>query len=200
MVIDLRALKQEKAEMRALFRQKRREMDVEEKNWRDSAIVHAAENLASFRYAEYVLLYAAKEDEINIDALARTALAKGKKIAFPRCNTENYTMQFHFVQKLDDLRIDSYGIREPSPSLPVFDPSVHTGSAVCFVPGLVFDKYGYRIGYGKGYYDRFLSAFSGSRIGVVYSDFTVDSVPRGRFDTKVNILLSEKNVRVPYEN
>lgn len=198
--MNLKALKQEKDEMRSRFRRMRSEMDSEEKNRRDGAIVHAAENLASFRYAEYVLLYAATENEINIDALAAAALAKGKKIAFPRCNTENCTMQFHFVQGLDDLTIDSYGIREPSPDLPVFDPSVHTGSAVCFVPGLVFDKYGYRIGYGKGYYDRYLSAFAGSRVGVVYSDFTVDSVPRGRFDTKVNILLTEKNVRVPYEN
>lgn len=195
----MKILKQEKDEIRADFRRKRSEMDSDEKERRDLSIVRAAENLASFRFAEYVLLYAATKDEINIDALAEAAFAKGKKVAFPRCDTENFTMQFHFVESLDDLKEDSYGIREPSPKLPVYDKDVHAGSAVCFVPGLVFDRRGYRIGYGKGYYDRYLSSFSGSRIGVVYSDFIVDSVPRGRYDTKVDILLTEKNVRVPNE-
>lgn len=196
----MKELKQEKDEMRARFRRMRREIDSAEKMRRDSAIVHSAEDLASFRFAEYVLLYAATAGEVNIDALAESALKKGKKVAFPRCNTEDCTMLFHFVESLDDLAVDSYGIREPSATLPIFDPSVHTGSAVCFIPGLVFDRCGYRLGYGKGYYDRYLSDFVGSRIGVVYSDFIADSVPKGRFDTKVDILLTEKNVRVPYEN
>ncbi len=196
----MKILKQEKNELRALYKEKRRELDGEEKRRRDSAVVSCAESLASFRYAEYVLLYAATDNEINIDALALSAVAKGKKVAFPRCNTENCTMQFHLVSSVEELAADSYGIREPSADAPVFDQSVHTGSAVCFVPGLVFDRLGYRLGYGKGYYDRYLADFSGSRIGVVYSDFIVDSVPRGRFDTKVDIILTEKNVRVPYEN
>lgn len=174
-------------------------MDAEEKKRRDDAIVRAAESLVSFRGAEYVLLYAATEDEINIDALARYAAERGKKIAFPRCNTESYTMKFHFVDSIDQLSPDSYGIREPQPTCPVFDVSVHRNSSICFVPGLVFDRSGYRVGYGKGYYDRFLSDFKGSRVGVVYSDFIVDSVPRGRYDTRVDILLSEKNVKVTDE-
>lgn len=192
-------IKQKKDEMRAQYRRRRNEMDEEEKIRRDAAIVKAAEGLVSFRCAEYVLLYAATEGEINIDALAISALEKGKKIAFPRCDTKSSTMKFHFVESLDELLPDSYGIREPSADAPVFDQTIHCNSTVCFVPGLVYDTCGYRVGYGKGYYDRFLSDFSGSRVGVVYSDFIVKRVPRGHFDTKVDILLSEKNVKVSDE-
>ena len=70
-----------------------------------------------------------------------------------------------------------------------------TGGAVCFVPGLVYDRSGYRLGYGKGFYDRYLSAFTGGKIGVVYSDYVIGSVPRGRYDVTVDILLTEKGMR-----
>ena len=105
-------------------------------------------------------------------------------------------MKYHIVTSLDQLSPDSYGIKEPSEELPVYDPENDTGSAICFVPGLVYDKAGYRVGYGKGFYDRFLSSFKGSSVGVVYSDFILPKVPRGRFDMKVDILLSEKGVKI----
>ena len=171
-------------------------MDAAEKQRRDEAICRAAVSLVSFRYAEYVLLYAATENEINIMTIAEEALARGKKIAFPRCDKETHTMQYHIVTSLDELSPDAYGICEPPKDAPIYDPKNDLGSAVCFVPGLVYDKAGYRLGYGKGFYDRYLSGFSGCTIGVVYSDYILQSVPRGRFDVSVNILLTEKGVKM----
>ena len=155
---------------------------------------HAA-SLASFRYAEYVLLYDAMPNEISLTALAYTALEKGKKIAYPRCNKEDCTMTYRLVSSPDELFPDSYGIREPRSSAPVLDTEHLSGNAVCFVPGLLFDKSGYRLGYGKGYYDRFLNSFPGSRIGIVYSDCILPALPRGRYDVKMDILLTENNVK-----
>ena len=68
------------------------------------------------------------------------------------------------------------------------------------MPGLVYDKAGYRLGYGKGFYDRYLSHFSGCTLGVVYSDYILPTVPRGRFDVSVDILLTEKGVKMTGEN
>ena len=84
-------------------------------------------------------------------------------------------------------------------ALPIPDPEKDLGSAVCFVPGLVYDKAGYRLGYGKGFYDRYLSHFSGCTLGVVDSDYILPTVPRGRFDVSVNILLTEKGVKMTGE-
>lgn len=189
-----------KDDIRAEYAAKRAAMPPEKKKRRDEAICRAALALVSFRHAEYVLLYAATDNEIDITPIAREALARGKKIAFPRCDKETHTMRYHFVTSLDELATDAYHILEPPADAPVYDPDASLGSAVCFVPGLVYDRAGYRLGYGKGFYDRYLSAFSGCTLGVVYSDYILPSVPRGRYDVSVNILLTEKGVKMTGEN
>jgi len=189
-------IKKQKDDIREEYKQRRLEMSVEERHRRDEAICHVAEGLVSFRYAEYVLLYAATEGEIDVNAIAELALAKGKKVCFSRSDVKTHTMTYHIVQSLDDLQVGAYGILEPPEDAPLYEPEKDTGAAVCFVPGLVYDKAGYRLGYGKGFYDRYLSAFSGCTIGVVYSDYILPVVPRGRFDVSVDILLTEKGVKI----
>ena len=188
-------IKKQKDDIREEYKEKRRNMETEERFRRDTAICNAAVGLVSFRYAEYVLLYAPTQEEIDVMPIALAALEKGKTVLFPRCDKKTHTMTYHSVKSLDELEIDSYGIAEPPATNPMYDPSV-VGAAVCFVPGLVYDKAGYRLGYGKGFYDRYLSGFSGCTIGVVYSDYILPTVPRGRFDVTVDILLTEKGVRV----
>ncbi len=196
----MNSIRKVKDEIRADYSARRAAMDPAEKKRRDDAICRAAVSLVSFRYAEYVLLYAATENEIQIRDIAIEALNRGKKIAFPRCDKETHTMQYHIVSSLDELAPDTYGILEPPPENPIYDPETDLGSAICFVPGLVYDKAGYRLGYGKGFYDRYLSHFSGCTLGVVYSDYILPVVPRGRFDVSVNILLTEKGVKMTGEN
>lgn len=188
-------IKKQKDDIREEYKERRHNMPAEEKFKRDSAVCKAAEGLVSFRYAEYVLLYAATPDEIDVYDIARVAFEKGKKVCFPRCDKKNHTMKYHIVNSLDELKPDAYNLLEPSEDAAVYDPT-SPGGAVCFVPGLVYDRAGYRLGYGKGFYDRYLSAFSGCTIGVVYSDYILSEVPRGRFDVSVDILLTEKGVRV----
>lgn len=189
-------IKKQKDDIREEYKERRREMPIEERHRRDEAICRVVEGLVSFRYAEYVLLYAATEGEIDVNPIAELALEKGKKVCFPRCDKRTHTMTYHIVNSLDELAVDSYGLLEPAEDAPMYEPERDTGAAVCFVPGLVYDKAGYRLGYGKGFYDRYLSAFSGCTIGVVYSDYILPVVPRGRFDMSVDILLTEKGVKI----
>ena len=193
-------IKKAKDEIRAEYSAKRKSLDAETKRKLDEAICKNAVSMASFRYADTVLLYAETDDEISVKAIAEAALAKGKRIAFPRCNKEAHTMTYHFVSSLDELTPDSYGIREPSETAPVSDPSSDKSTVICFVPALDFDKAGYRLGYGKGFYDRYLTGFGGCSIGVVYSDAILKTVPRGRYDVSVDILLTEKGVKLTDEN
>lgn len=187
-----------KKELRAQFKQKRKELSEEIKKQRDSAICAHVVDLASFRYADYILMYAPMKYEIDIMPIAEAALKKGKKILFPRCDTQNHTMTYRFVGSPEELVPDAYGIMAPPEDAPIYDPAAN-GTALCLIPALSYDRYGYRIGYGGGYYDRFLIDFRGCRAGIIYSDFIMDKVPRGHFDHKVDILLTEKNVRIPLE-
>lgn len=106
-------------------------------------------------------------------------------------------MTYHLVNSVDELLPGAYKIPEPHARKPEYKDD---GKALCLVPALVYDTDGYRLGYGKGYYDRYLTNFSGSTAGVIYSDFICDRVPRGRFDLAVEILVTEKGVRIPGEN
>lgn len=189
-------IKKQKDDIREEYRARRQSMTADEKYARDSAICAAAENLVSFRFAEYVLLYAAASDEIDVSGIAQAALDKGKKVLFPRCDKKTHTMQYHIVSSLDELVPDESGALEPPETNEVYDVMNENAGAICFVPGLVYDRSGFRLGYGKGFYDRYLSSFSGCTIGVVYSDYILQEVPRGRFDVSVNILLTEKGVKV----
>ncbi len=191
----MNSIKREKDELRETYLAHRAQMDEEVKKHRDESICKYAAGLVSFKYAEFVLLYAETANEIEVTPLANLAWENGKKVAFPRCDKTTHTMKYHIVSSLEELTVDSYGIREPSPDAPVYDPTEEKGSAVCFVPGLLYDKQGFRLGYGKGFYDRYLSDFSGSKIGVIYSDYIVPTVPRGRYDVSCDILLTENGVK-----
>ena len=189
-------IRKQKDGIREEYRELRRQMPVEEKFRRDSQLCDIAVGLVSFRYAESVLMYAPTPDEIDVNPIAEAALAKGKRVFFPKCNTEDHTMNYHEVKSLDELKSDAYGLLEPPESNPMYIPSP-AGTAVCLIPGLVFDIHGFRVGYGKGFYDRYLSDFAGCKIGVVYSDCILNELPRGRFDLSVDVLLTENGVRVP---
>ena len=188
-------IKQIKDEIRNEFSAKRKALTIPEREEKSAKICDHAKNLVSFRHADIILLYYPIKSEINVLPIAEEAFKRGKAVAFPRCNTENHTMKFHIVSSFEDLELGAYKIMEPKVDCPVYDPESDTRVAVCYVPGLTFDSFGYRLGYGKGYYDKFMHLFRGSTIGVVFSDFTVSSLPKGRFDRHCDILLTEKGVK-----
>ena len=188
-------LRERKNRIREKFKALRREMDSELKRRYDESICERFMTLASYRFADALLFYAPLKGEIDVMPIAEDALSKGKTVAFPRCDRTEHTMTYHIVTDLSQLKEGSYGIREPDPSLPIYDPAARRGgNAVCFVPALAFDRKGYRIGYGKGYYDRYLGRFGGARMGISYSFCVENELPRGRFDTAVDFLVTEKGV------
>lgn len=192
-------VRDQKNAIREKYRAQRKMMDEAEKLRRDAAISQIATGMASFRLAEYVLMYAPTGEEIDITGIALRALELGKKVLFPVCSKPEHTMVYRQITSLSELTPGAYDLNEPPADAPCYDPDRDTGSAICFVPGLVYDRAGYRVGYGKGFYDRYLSSFTGCKIGVVYDDCILRQVPRGRFDVKVDILLCEKGVRMTSE-
>ena len=153
-------------------------------------------NLASFRFAEVILLYAPIKGEPNLLSVCETAQRLGKAIAFPKCDVETCTMTYHIVPSPDALVQGTYGIAEPPAEAPAYCPSLDKHD-ICVVPAVCFDHRGFRIGYGKGYYDRYLSTFGGTSVGFVMSEFLLPALPRGRFDRAVDLVITEKGVLSP---
>lgn len=188
-------IRRKKNEIREKYKLIRASLDRDLKAEMDTKICRAFLASATYRYASVLLLYSPKKDEVNILPIAEKALADGKKVAFPRCVPDTHDMEYHFVDSLDVMHKGSYGLLEPDESLPIYDRH-SVENAVCIVPALVYDKKGYRLGYGKGYYDRYLGSFNGSKVGMIYTDFILDQLPRGRFDLSVDFMVTERGIKV----
>lgn len=188
-------IRKHKTEIREYYLEKRHALTDEFRRENNEKICRNMISSATFRYADIILMYYPKDDEIDLRPIAEAALSSGKKIAFPRCNPEDHSMIFHYVNSFDELMPGSYNIMEPSEDAPVFSLSeTETSNVICIVPAVVFDKKGYRIGYGGGYYDRYLSGFRGTKVGMAYREFIVNSVPHGRFDLTVDVMMSERGL------
>ena len=185
-------IKELKTSIRKDYLARRASLPPEEKARRDRKICQYILSSASFRYAETVLAYYPREHEIDILPVLREAIKMGKRVALPRCDGEHH-MTYRFVSSLDGLTPGMYGIFEPEESAPAFSENVGH-AALCLVPGVVFDTRGYRIGYGGGYYDRFLHSFGGSVAGVVYREFILPSLPFGRYDLALPVMITETGV------
>ena len=188
-------IRKHKTEIREYYLAKRRGLEDAERAEKNEKICKNMLGSATFRYADIILMYYPKPDEIDIRPVAEAARAAGKKIAFPRCNPADHTMVFHYVSSLDELLPGSYNLMEPAESLPAFTPELaEKCNVACIVPAVVFDKKGFRIGYGGGYYDRYLAGFRGTKVGFAYRDFIVNSVPHGRFDLTVDVMITERGL------
>ncbi len=186
-------LREEKIKIREEYKKMRRDITGEDKKEFDRRICEKFLGCVSYRYCDTVLMYSPVRDEINVDAIAEAAFRDGKKVAYPRCVPGTNKMNFYFVKSLDELRKGSYGIPEPPETNERYNKK-DPGSAICLVPAVVYDKSGYRLGYGKGYYDRYLGNFSGSVIGIIYKELITDSLPKGKFDVRANALITEEGV------
>ena len=187
------SLKIQKNELRAKYMELRKAIPQDRKREADSAICRRVAASVSFRFAETVMLYSALPTEIDMSELARLALSQGKRVVFPRCIPDTPLMNFHEVTDLSALQSGSFSIMEPRESAPIWTP-MPADKAICIIPGVIFDRDGHRVGYGKGYYDRYLSDKNIQRIGVIYDDFVLRSLPHGRYDLAVDLIVTEKRL------
>lgn len=188
-------IRKHKSEIREYHLGVRRAMTPEARAALDEKICRAVLASATYRYADTILMYYAKEDEVNINSVAWEAVKAGKKVAFPKTNPDDRSMVFRFVQSEDDFESGALGLHEPKDGLPEFEVTGELQSnVICIIPAVVYDKKGFRIGYGGGYYDRYLSSFKGTKVGVEYHDFIVGDVPHGRFDLAVDVIITEKGI------
>ena len=186
-------IKRYKSELREEYLNKRRAIPADLKRELDKKICANILNSVSYKYYDTVLLFAALPDEPDLSAVAVKALADGKRVAYPRCIPGSRDMRFHYITGLSQLIRGSYNISEPDEAYPVFDTDSPSCS-LCCVPAVAVDGQGYRVGYGGGYYDRFLSVYNGASAAVVYSDFIIQSVPHGKYDKKADMIITEGGI------
>lgn len=188
--LDIRKYKKN---LRAKYRQYRTQMPAYVKAQKDSRIARRFCSLRSFEKAKLLLCYVSTPIEVDTKGIIQRALKAGKRVAVPYCLPETTAMEFYEIHSYDDLEPRTFGVLEPIPERCTLVTDFSNSIAV--VPGLCFDSYGYRLGYGKGYYDRFLHGYEGEKIGICYQKCTKMELIHGRYDVAVDLLVTEYAVR-----
>lgn len=181
----------QKIKARQNLKEIRKSIPKDKKKQADYEIISRFLMTSEYMEADTVLCYAGVNDEIDTSTLIYACLANKKKVGLPRCNGE--ILDFYYIESLEDLIVGSFGIMEPDPGKckRVLDFS----KSVLVVPGLGFSLDGNRIGYGRGYYDRFISHYHNKVVGLCYYPLIKVNIPVERTDQKVNVLITEKYTR-----
>lgn len=145
-----------------------------------------------FMQAKTILIYYPIKNEISPLPLIAVAHKMGKSVAFPVCNNTNHSLIFKKANGVADLSKTSFGLYEPKEECQEIVEIDE--STICIVPALAFSKGGHRLGYGKGYYDRFLKNFIGKTIGLSYSALLLENIPNEEHDIPLDIIITESEV------
>jgi 5-formyltetrahydrofolate cyclo-ligase len=192
----------EKRALRALQRNRLAALAPEAKADAAAAAAAALAGSGPWRRSACLLAFWPLADEIDATGLLAAAAALGRPVYLPRLAGAD--LEFRLWRPGDRLSADGpFGLREPLPAAPAFDPAAAPGPLLVLVPGLAFDAAGRRLGRGKGYYDRFLHRLRGVRpdltaLGYGFAEHLVDAVPAGPGDAGLDAwCLSGKIVECP---
>lgn len=179
----------EKAAYRAKLKEQRDHIPASVRKRLDAALVKKIAASPEFLSASGVLLFAPIGSECNLLGLVRIAREKNIPVYFPVSDPSAYTLIFRELREGDKLAKGTYGIPEPPEASPILEPDERT---LCVLPALAFDVFGNRIGYGKGFYDRFLASFPGVSFGAVYRGMIPSTaLPVGLYDQPVSYVFTE---------
>ena len=151
--------------------------------------------LATSEYAEAttVLTYVSVSSEVSTRMFIECALRDGKTVAVPRC-LPGHCLEFVAIASLEQLVAAPFNLLEPAKELPAVTEDQKNNS-ICIVPALLVDTKGYRLGYGAGFYDRFLSTYPGKKICLAYQQsLSRTTLPHTAFDVAVDVVITESEV------
>ncbi len=146
-------------------------------------------NMNEFVSAKIVAAYHPIGSEVSTLKILSSVLQLNKRLALPRVEDKT-TIVFAEVKDLEnDLEVGSYDITEPKNHCLRMNKM-----DLVLVPGIAWDEHGHRLGYGKGYYDRYLANLKTASIGLAYNFQVLEEIPHGNDDLRVNLIVTEKRV------
>lgn len=151
--------------------------------------------LATSEYAEAttVLTYVSVSSEVSTRMFIECALRDGKTVAVPRC-LPGHCLEFVAIASLEQLVAAPFNLLEPAKELPALTEDQKNNS-ICIVPALLVDTKGDRLGYGAGFYDRFLSTYPGKKICLAYQqNLSRTMLPHTALDVAVDMVITESEV------
>jgi 5-formyltetrahydrofolate cyclo-ligase len=179
------ALRREVLEKRASF---------SEETWKKKSkvIIEALKDTDFFKEAKVVHTYLSMNQrrEITTDDLVESMLKGNKRVVVPVTNFSDGTLSHSEITSTSELQTNKWGVKEPKTTRDV-DPEIFD---LIIIPMAAADRDGNRLGYGKGFYDRFLAQSPAKKVGLVFHDFIFDKIPTEGFDEKLDLIISEEEM------
>ena len=182
-----------KKELRQYMREKRNALTISEQNLYSNQIADTILNSPIYQNTNHICVYQAFRNEVSCDRITEQALSDEKQVFVPVIDNDSKTMEFYQIT-YETIWIDgAYGIKEP-----IIDSQtkILTNKALILMPGLVFDHQKHRLGYGGGYYDKYLSLHKEhSKVALCY-DFQIveESLPYEEHDILPDYIVTEKKM------
>ena len=181
-----------KEQIRKRIIQVRNQMVSEDVLQKSSLIAQKVIKTPEYEEADNVLLYADYRHEVMTREIFEDAVLRKKKVFFPKSN-EDGTMEFYQVVSVKQLESGYKGIKEPVVDEHYLYRFKCSEDTLIIVPGVAFDAKGYRVGYGKGFYDRFLKdKRQMTVIGLCFSNQVVEEIPHDEHDIKMDKIITEE--------
>jgi 5-formyltetrahydrofolate cyclo-ligase len=164
---------------------------------KNTAIEEWLTGLNSFQEARTILFYASFRSEVNTEKLIRQSLEDRRITVLPRVVKMNETLKLYIIRNWADLAPGSWGILEP---IEAGDRELQAVDIdIVIAPGVAFDESCNRLGYGKGYYDKLLSARGSTEckpliVGLAYEEQIVSSLPCNPHDIKMDVVITDKRI------
>lgn len=173
-----------KSELRQLMKQQKRAMTPEQIQAASTRLGELFAQCEPYQQAETIYFYLPYNQEVRTLPMIQKAFADGKRVAVPKVYGDE--MRFIYIEDLSGIAKGSFGIPEPVADEPVAnDPK-----ALILMPGLAFDREGHRIGYGGGYYDKYLNAQPGHpTVALCYAFQMQSHLETEEFDIPVDLVL-----------
>ena len=186
----------DKREIRKRIMTLRNAMPLEAIAAKSGEIVRRLTKLREIRETSTLMVFLSFGSEVLTDGLIEWGWNAGKRIVVPLCRPEGRVLSPCRIDSFADLETGHYGIREPKADRFQVVPPGEIDAVL--VPAVAFDRRGYRVGYGGGYYDRFLPKVPrAAKIGAVFACQIVPEVPIDRYDVQTERIATEEGIIIP---
>lgn len=180
-----------KKDLRQTMLKKRENLSWLERQEKSRQINQQLFLLPAYRSAKTILTYLSTRKEPDTLPLLQKAWQQKKQVLVPVSQTVNKSLLLSKLENLEELTKGAYGI--PEPKTEFWRPTQPDSVDLCLVPGLAFNRNGYRLGYGGGYFDRFLPNLRPDclKVALAYDFQILDFIPKAEHDIPIDIIITE---------
>lgn len=149
-------------------------------------IIEEIKKQVNFTNYQVLGFYMPLGNEVDLRPLITQLIALGKTAVIPKVH-DQYTMDFYPIKTIDDTHVGKFGVLEPNSHKKIPKNEID----LIFIPGIYFSYQNYRLGFGAGYYDRYLKDYHQEQVGVCFSFQHIKDIPSQSHDIPMDVIITE---------